>query len=108
MALDSDVQARAAARQRERAATVERVLEATESLLGDGKFPTRREEVAGVYGDGPADLVNETESPGDAFDRLREQFGSVRRAREALSEDSPDRRRDVGTLSGSARGDGTP
>lgn len=88
MADDRDrVGTEATARQHERAATVEAILEETESMLADHKFPTRREELAAVYAADPRDLPNETEAPGSVFDRLREQFGSARAAMRALRDD---------------------
>jgi hypothetical protein len=77
---------RAEARKHERAENVEHVLDETEALLRDQKFPVTTEELATEYADQPLDLVNETESLGSVFDRMteREEFGSVEEVREAL------------------------
>lgn len=76
----------AEARKHERAEEVEHVLDETEALLRDQKYPVTTEELASEYADQPLDLVNETESLGSVFDRMtdKEEFESSAEVREAL------------------------
>lgn len=77
---------RAESRKHARAEQVEHVLDETEALLRDQKFPVSTEELATEYADQPLDLTNETESLGSVFDRMtdREAFDSSEEVREAL------------------------
>jgi hypothetical protein len=77
---------RAEARKHARAENVEHVLDETEALLRDQKFPVTTEELATQYADQPLDLTNETESLGSVFDRMTDQqeFESAEEVREAL------------------------
>lgn len=83
---DERAQDRARERQAERAETVESILDDTESLFRDHKYPTTSEELAVEYGDEPIGLPNETESLGSVLDRLdqRERFDSPEEVREAV------------------------
>lgn len=82
-------------RQRERAETVEHVLERTEADFGGLEYPVRAEELATQYGDTVLDLPNETESLGSVFDRLvGEEYESPEEVREAVT----------GELTGKAEG----
>ena len=77
---------RAESRKHARAENVEHVLDETEALLRDQKFPVTTEELATQYADQPLDLTNETESLGSVFDRMTdyEEFESSEEVREAL------------------------
>jgi hypothetical protein len=79
-----DVPERAAARQRERAASVERILAEVEARLDDHKFPTRADELAEVYRDDPIELPNDTESVAAVLDRRDERFEAPAEVREAV------------------------
>lgn len=81
---DRDAQDRAADRQRDRAERVERIVGEFESELDDQSYPVSSAELGAAYADQPIDLPNETESIGDAFDRLDEEYASSAEAREAL------------------------
>lgn len=79
------VQENARRRKHERTEHVENILNRTEEMLGEHKYPTTSEELAAEYADQPLDLPNETESLGSVFDRLvDERFESAEEAREAL------------------------
>lgn len=78
------VDRKAAKRQSDRAEIVEGILDDVETDLGDSKYPVRSEELAETYADQPIDLPNETESLGDVFDRLGQEFDSREDIREAL------------------------
>lgn len=79
------VQENARRRKHERTEHVENILDHTEELLGEQKYPTTSEELATEYADQPLDLPNETESLGSVFDRLvDERFDSAEEAREAV------------------------
>lgn len=79
------VQEQARKRSSERSAHVENILEQTESVLREHKYPTTSEELATAYADEPIDLPNETETLGSVFDRLvDERFESAEEAREAM------------------------
>ena len=79
------VQEDARRRKHERTEHVENILDRTEELLGEQKYPVSSEELATEYADQPLDLPNETESLGSVFDRLvDERFDTVEEAREAL------------------------
>ncbi|MFB6137127.1 MAG: hypothetical protein ABEJ42_02140 [Halobacteriaceae archaeon] len=74
-----------AARQHDRAARVESILDATECLFErEQKYPSSTDELAVEYADQEIDLPNETEALGDVFDRLGEEFDSPLEAREAV------------------------
>ncbi|SEO47060.1 hypothetical protein SAMN04487948_102573 [Halogranum amylolyticum] len=77
---------RAESRKSARAGQVEHVLDETEALLRDQKFPVTTEELATEYADQPLDLTNETESLGSVFDRMTDydEFDSSEEVREAL------------------------
>ncbi|WP_121823376.1 DUF5789 family protein [Halostella salina] len=81
-----DVSERAGERRRERAESVERMsADAGAAFLDEHKYPATSEELAAEYGDREIALANETESVGDALDRLvDERFGSADEAREAI------------------------
>lgn len=91
---DRGVQNRATDRQRERAERVERIVGEFEARIDDRSYPVSSAELGATYADQPIDLPNETESIGDAFDRLDEEYDSPAEAREAL----------YGELSGHAAG----
>lgn len=80
------VEDRAEARKSERTDHVENILDETESLFRDRKYPVRPEELATEYSNQPIDLANETESLGSVFDRMtdRDEFDSSEEVREAL------------------------
>lgn len=80
------VEDRAEARKSKRTDHVENILDETESLFRDRKYPVRSEELATEYANHPIDLANETESLGSVFDRMtdREEFESSDEVREAL------------------------
>jgi len=88
MAGDPDperVKERARHRRQEQTEHVENILDQTEAMPGEQKYPTTSEELAAEHADQPLDLPNETESLGSVFDRLKdERFESVEDAREAL------------------------
>ncbi|WP_135822858.1 DUF5789 family protein [Halostella litorea] len=81
-----DVSERAGKRRRERAKSVERMsADEGAAFLDEHKYPATSEELAAEYGDREVDLANETETVGDALDRLvDERFGSADEAREAI------------------------
>lgn len=81
-----EVSERAQERRRERAESVERMsADEGAAFLDEHKYPATSEELAAEYGDREVDLANETESVGDALDRLvDERFGSADEAREAI------------------------
>jgi hypothetical protein len=84
---DRDPQQTARERQHDRAEHVEQVLDAVETDL-EGEYPTNSEELAAEYRGSEYDLVNETESMADAFDRLADEydeFADPEAAREALT-----------------------
>ena len=79
------VQDRAEARKRDRADTVESILEDVERHLGEVEYPVSSEELATEYALDSIDLPNETESLGSVFDRLAtEEFESSAEVREAI------------------------
>jgi hypothetical protein len=80
-----DVPGRAAARQRERARRVERLLDEVEARVDDHKFPTRAEELAAVYRADPIELPNETESVASVLDRLDERLEAPAEVRAAVA-----------------------
>lgn len=73
-------------RKNERAERVESILDETDTLTRDRKFPVTSEELATEYSNQPSDLSNETESLGSVFDRLddRREFESAEEVREAV------------------------
>ena len=75
---------RARDRQHERAEHVESILDDVEADVRDRKYPIRSEELATEYADQPLDMPNETESMGDVFRRLDEEYDSPAELREAL------------------------
>lgn len=81
-----EVSERAQERRRERAESVERMAaDEGAAFLDEHKYPATSEELAAEYGDREIALANETESVGDALDRLvDERFGSADEAREAI------------------------
>ena len=79
-----DVEDRATERQHDRAERVERIVEAFETKLEDRSYPVSSAELGAEYADQPIDLPNETETVGDVFDRLGDEFDSAAEAREAL------------------------
>lgn len=81
---DDEVQDRATERQHDRAERVERIVEEFEAELDDRSYPVSSAELGAAYADRRIDLPNETETVGDAFDRLDEEFDSAAEAREAL------------------------
>lgn len=84
---DRDPNRTARDRQRARAEHVERVLDAVEDDVGTA-YPTNSDALAAQYRGGEYDLVNETESMADAFDRLADEydaFADPEAAREALT-----------------------
>jgi hypothetical protein len=80
-----DVPGRAAARQRERAERVERLLDEVEARIDDHKFPTRAEELAAVYRADPIELPNETESVASVLDRLDDRLEAPAEVRAAVA-----------------------
>ncbi len=79
------MQDRAEARKRDRADTVESILEDVERHLGEVEYPVSSEERATEYALDSIDLPNETESLGSVFDRLAgETFESPVEVREAV------------------------
>lgn len=80
------VQENANERRRERTQHVENILDETDTLFKDHKFPTTSEELATEYANERLDLPNETESLGSVFDRMteRREFESPEEVREAL------------------------
>jgi hypothetical protein len=78
---DRDPQRTARERQHERAEHVEQVLD-------EQAYPTNSDDLAAQYRGSEYDLVNETESMADAFDRLADEydaFADPEAAREALT-----------------------
>lgn len=73
---DGDPGREARERQRERAARVERVLEAVEADLDEGAYPVNSDDLAAQYRATALDLANETETLEDAFDRLADEYGA--------------------------------
>ncbi|PSQ10454.1 hypothetical protein BRC93_09575 [Halobacteriales archaeon QS_5_70_15] len=55
-----------------------------ETGLEDRSYPVSSAELGAEYADQPIDLPNETETVGDVFDRLDQEFDSAAEAREAL------------------------
>lgn len=85
MAEDPDPQAEAAARDRDRTERIEELLIEVEEELEDPKYPVAGEEVAAAYARQATDLPDETESLGDAFDRLTdEEYATPAEVKEAL------------------------
>lgn len=85
---DRDPQRTARERQHERAEHVEQVLDAVEADLDEQAYPTNSDDLAAQYRGSEYDLVNETESMADAFDRLADEydaFADPEAAREALT-----------------------
>lgn len=85
---DRDPQRTARERQHERAEHVEQVLDAVEADLDEQAYPTNSDALAAQYRGSEYDLVNETESMADAFDRLADEydaFADPEAAREALT-----------------------
>ncbi|PSQ16538.1 hypothetical protein BRC99_00960 [Halobacteriales archaeon QS_7_69_60] len=71
--------------QHELAAAAERVLRAVDLDLETHSCPVRREGLAARYGDATAALPDETESPGDIFDRLTDrEYDTPQEARAAV------------------------
>jgi|SRR5699024_6950903 len=75
---------RARERQRDRTEHVENILDEVETDVRDRKYPVRSEELATEYADQPIDMPNETESMGDVFRRLDDEYDTPEEVREAL------------------------
>ena len=83
---DGDPNRSARERQHERAKHVEQVLDAVEQ--GVGGYPANTDDLAAQYRGSAVDVVNETESFADAFDRLADEydaFADPEEARAALT-----------------------
>lgn len=80
------VQEHSVERKNDRAERVENILDETDALTRDRKFPVTSEELATEYAGQERDLSNETESLGSVFDRLedRREFDSAEEVREAV------------------------
>lgn len=75
-------------RTRERAASVESILDAIEPEGAGGAYPANSDELVAWYRASELELPNETESLADAFDRIAEttdEFADPEAAREALT-----------------------
>lgn len=85
---DRDPQREARDRQHDRAATVERVLEAVDPSLDERSYPANSAELAAAYRNTAFDIAAETESVSDALDRVAEtydEFADPEEARAALT-----------------------
>jgi hypothetical protein len=85
---DHDPQREARDRQHDRAATVERVLESVDPAIDDRSYPANSVELAAAYRNTELDVVAETESFGDALDRVAseyDEFADAEEARAALT-----------------------
>jgi len=85
---DRDPQREARDRQRDRAANVERVLDAVDPALDERSYPANSAELAATYRNTEFDVVAETESFGAALDRVAEaydEFANPEEARAALT-----------------------
>ncbi|EMA39910.1 DUF5789 family protein [Halococcus hamelinensis] len=71
-------------RQRNRAEHVENILDEVEADVRDRKYPVGSEDLATEYADQPIDMPNETESMGDVFRRLDDEYDTPEGVREAL------------------------
>lgn len=80
---ESDMDA-ARDRQRDRAEHVENILDEVEADARDRKYPVGSEDLAAEYADQPIDMPNETESMGDVFRRLDDEYETPEEVREAL------------------------
>ena len=81
----TDPQDPSAGRQRSHAESVERILREVDAEMDEHAYPVRREDLAAYYGDATLDLPNETESLGDAFDRLSEtEYETAREIKRAV------------------------
>lgn len=78
------VQDAAEERKHDRAERVEGVLAAVREDLGEHAYPVSSEDLAATYADQTIDLPNETESLGNAFERLDEEFQDEQSAYDAL------------------------
>lgn len=83
---DDDHVEEAAQRERERAEHTEETLAAVAAVVGRSSYPTNPSELNETYSDTRGDLPNETESVGDAFDRMAsdEEYETEEEAREAI------------------------
>lgn len=85
---DRDPQREARDRQHERAANVERILDAVDPAIDERSYPANSAELAAAYRNTELDLVAETESFGDALDRVAgeyDEFANPEEARAALT-----------------------
>ncbi|MFB6119197.1 hypothetical protein [Halosegnis sp.] len=89
---DGDPNREARERQHERAAAVERVLTAVER--GVDAYPANSDELAAQYRAAEVDVVNETESLADAFDRLADEYDEFADPEEARAALTAELRRD--------------
>ncbi|PSP93540.1 hypothetical protein BRC84_04900 [Halobacteriales archaeon QS_1_68_44] len=81
----TDPQDPSAGRQRSHAESVERILREVDAEMDEHAYPVRREDLATYYGDATLDLPNETESLGDAFDRLsKTEYETARELKRAV------------------------
>jgi len=85
---DRDPQREARSRQRDRAANVERILDAADPALDERSYPANSAELAATYRHTELDLAAETESLSDALDRVAaeyDEFADAEEARAALT-----------------------
>ena len=68
----------------DRAEHVENILDEVEADARDRKYPVGSEDLAAEYADQPIDMPNETESMGDVFRRLDDEYETPEEVREAL------------------------
>lgn len=80
-----DPQDDARERSREKAESVEQLLESVDPALEQHAYPVERSELAARYAETPLELPNDTESLGDVFDRLAdERYDSAAEAKVAV------------------------
>lgn len=80
----TDPQDTARRNQAERARAVERLLEDVDPDLHEHSYPVASEDLATHYGSAEMDLPNETESLGDVFDRLADEYDTPQEARASV------------------------
>lgn len=71
-------------KQRERAEAVENLLDDVDPDLDEHAYPVASEDLATHYGNTELDLPNETESLGDVFDRLADDYDTPQEARASV------------------------
>ncbi|MFW5957033.1 MAG: hypothetical protein ACOCQ7_01205 [Natronomonas sp.] len=71
-------------KQKERAEAVQNLLDDVDPDLDEHAYPVASEDLATHYGNTELDLPNETESLGDVFDRLADDYDTPQEARASV------------------------